>query len=111
MGTIETNDGYAIYKATLCYLPDKQYFNETIIMNTEISESNVDCNITEELKTSLNVQVENRYVRVEDTHSINITAYLKNYETNEIDFKAYFKTQNQLIETNSIYSRTKCSAS
>ena len=111
LGTIETSEGHAIYKATLCYLPDDQYFNETIVLNTEISKSNVECVITEELQTSLDVQVENRYIVIENTNSINIKTYLKNAESNEIDFKAYLKTQDGLIETNSIYSRTKITGS
>ena len=107
LGTIETSVNKATYKATLCYLPDEQYYNETILVNTTISSSNIECDIVEEQKTSLNIEIDNKYISISNTNSIDIKAYLKNSTSNEIEFTAYIKKQNNLVETNQIYTRAK----
>ena len=72
---------------------------------------NIECDIIDELKTSLNVEVENKYISISETNDIDITTYLKDSNTEYVDFKAYIKTSNGLVETNSIYTRSKIKGS
>ena len=111
LGTIETSINKAEYKAILCYLPDDQYFNETILVNTTITKPNIECEIVEEIKISLNVEIENRLISLSETNSIDIKTYLKNSTSDKIEFTAYMKTNEGLIETNLIYIRSKITGS
>ena len=46
-----------------------------------------------------------------NTNEINLSIYLKNAIDSEVEFTAYKKTVNGLIETNQIYSRNKLTGS
>lgn len=111
LGSIETSDNKAAYKATLCYLPDEQYYNETILVNTTIVDLTIECLITEAKDINLNVELENKYISIDETNSVDVMMYLNNTLNSEIEFVAYQKTINGLVKTENIYTRNKLTGS
>ena len=107
LGTIETDEALkqAKYQGTLCYLPDEQYYNETIVKANTITDTNIKCEITEKIEKSFKVEVEKSYV-TQGEKEIEIKVYEKN-TTEETTLKVYYKTDTAIIETREIYILNK----
>ena len=102
LGSIATEIGQAKYQSTLCYLPDSQFFNETILKNNTIKDEKIECVIKDRTESSLNIEVETNYIETK-TKELDIKVYTMNQTEEEITFKVYYKTQNGLEETREIY--------
>ena len=92
----------AMFEATLCYLPDEQYFNETVIKNTQIVDFDIECNITDEVPVSLTVTTTNTNISY-GTTNFDIQVFEKN-TTLETTLKVYYLDQGKQILTRDIYA-------
>lgn len=104
LGSIITNQALrkSMFEATLCYLPDKQYFNQTIIQNTEIVDFNIECNITDEVLVGFDVEIDNPYIEY-GTTEFNVKVFENNTADNT-NLKAYYVDSNGLTYTRYIYT-------
>ncbi len=104
LGSIATNEALkkAMFEATLCYLPDQQYFNQTIIKNTEISDFNIECDITDKVEVGFNVVLEDASIDFGSTE-FNVQVFENNTQGDTL-VEAYYVENGQLIATRYIYA-------
>lgn len=104
LGSIATNEALkkAMFEATLCYLPEQQYFNQTIIKNTEINDFNIECDITDKVEVGFNVVAEDASIDFGSTE-FNILVYENNTQGNTY-VEAYYVENGQLTTTRYIYA-------